>query len=94
MKTVLEKQRNGEPPSVSYRIRPASPAAHLVKVELSLQSFPSGDLALSMPAWIPGSYMIRDFAKNIVRLGAKEADRGGFGNLNRSYNRIWCMSGD
>ena len=26
---------------------------------------------LSMPAWIPGSYMIRDFAKNIVEMSAQ-----------------------
>lgn len=26
-----------------------------------------------MPAWIPGSYMIRDFAKNVVRVRAKAA---------------------
>ena len=27
-----------------------------------------------MPAWIPGSYMIRDFAKNIITLAARCGD--------------------
>ena len=58
-----------------YRIRPAVPAAHLFRVEIDIPRRPCGSrLTLSMPAWIPGSYMIRDFAKNILTLAARSAD--------------------
>ena len=30
---------------------------------------------LQLPAWIPGSYMIRDFARNITEIGARD-ERG------------------
>jgi predicted metalloprotease with PDZ domain len=57
--------------TVHYRVLPADPAGHLFSVELTVrQPSPEGQ-HFSLPAWIPGSYMIRDFAKNIVTLEAK-----------------------
>lgn len=55
--------------SLSYRVTPFSPQAHLFEVELSIAG-PLAPLTLSLPAWIPGSYMIRDFARNLVRIAA------------------------
>lgn len=53
-----------------YRVRPVSPRAHLFEVEILVDPPAADALALSMPAWIPGSYMIRDFARNIVSICA------------------------
>jgi predicted metalloprotease with PDZ domain len=58
---------------LTYRVTSASPEAHLFEVELSIGSPPPGALTLSLPAWIPGSYMIRDFARNLVRISAADA---------------------
>ena len=58
-----------------YVVCPERPEAHLFAVELRIPSIPSGELIFSMPAWIPGSYMIRDFARNLVSISA-ESDRG------------------
>ena len=55
-----------------YTIRPADPAAHLFEVELEVDA-PQSGMIFSLPVWIPGSYMIREFARNIVWLRA-EAD--------------------
>lgn len=54
-----------------YRIQPLSPESHLFKVQLFIEQPEPGGQTLSMPAWIPGSYMIRDFAKNIVSITAE-----------------------
>jgi predicted metalloprotease with PDZ domain len=55
---------------VHYRVLPADPAGHLFSIDLTVsQPSPEGQ-NFSLPAWIPGSYMIRDFAKNIVTLEA------------------------
>lgn len=60
--------------TIHYRIRPIRPEAHLFEVTLTIaEPAPEGQV-ISMAAWIPGSYMIRDFAKNIVTLSAS---RGG-----------------
>lgn len=63
-----------EPFALTYRVRPESPEAHLYAVELLVPEPPGAALVLSMPAWIPGSYMIRDFARNIVSIAAGDAD--------------------
>lgn len=55
---------------IDYTIKPFSPESHLFQVEISIpRPDPEGQL-VSLPAWIPGSYMIRDFARNIVSLEA------------------------
>ena len=53
-----------------YAIRPAHAGAHLFHVTVTIQH-PSAEGQLFMlPAWIPGSYMIREFARNIVQVAA------------------------
>jgi predicted metalloprotease with PDZ domain len=54
----------------AYAIYPADPGAHLFQVTVSVtEPDPQGQL-LRLPAWIPGSYLVRDFARHIVRLRA------------------------
>ena len=56
---------------IHYRIRPAHPEAHLFEVELSVRTPDPDGQRFSLPVWIPGSYLIREFARNIVRIGAR-----------------------
>jgi predicted metalloprotease with PDZ domain len=55
---------------VCYNISLDHIAQHLLKITLSIQQ-PLINQQLAMPNWVPGSYMIRDFSKNIVSLSAK-----------------------
>ncbi len=57
-------------PAVEYRIRPANPGAHLFEVTCTVAEPDPAGQVFSLPAWIPGSYMIREFARNIVSLSA------------------------
>ncbi len=57
--------------AIRYRIEPTDLAAHLFEVRLEIDRPAPRDQVLRLPAWIPGSYMIRDFAKNIVTLSAE-----------------------
>jgi len=57
---------------IVYTITPINPAAHLFEVSCVIQQpEPSGQVVW-MPAWIPGSYMIRDFARNVVSFMASD----------------------
>jgi len=60
---------------VHYSIIPVNPAAHLFRVNCIIQQPDPAGQRLSMPNWIPGSYMIRDFARNIVWLTARSEER-------------------
>ena len=61
----------GSLPAVEYRIRPANPGAHLFEVTCTVHEPDPQGQVFSLPAWIPGSYMIREFARNIVSLSAQ-----------------------
>jgi predicted metalloprotease with PDZ domain len=56
--------------SIRYAILPADPGAHLFQVTLELDDPDPQGQAFRLPAWIPGSYLVRDFARHIVRLRA------------------------
>ncbi len=55
---------------ISYTLQPTRPEAHLFEIKMSVPQPDTRGQILSLPAWIPGSYMIRDFARNIVTLKA------------------------
>ena len=56
--------------AIHYRVASAVPASHRFHITLTIaQPDPQGQ-CLWLPDWIPGSYMIRDFARNITKLNA------------------------
>ena len=54
-----------------YRISASDAAAHLFEVRLDVASPDPEGQVFAMPAWIPGSYMIRDYARNVVSIRAE-----------------------
>ena len=61
--------------TVSYAIRPAQPAAHLFHVTVTVEAPDPEGQRFMLPAWIPGSYMIREFARHIVRISALSGEK-------------------
>lgn len=59
---------------IRYAIAPLQPEAHLFAVTVTVTSPDPAGQRFFLPAWIPGSYMVRDFARHIVRI---RADAGG-----------------
>ncbi|WP_428087141.1 M61 family metallopeptidase [Candidatus Thioglobus sp.] len=57
--------------SIQYTVSFENLHAHLFKVELKLLNPNPLGQVFSLPNWIPGSYLIRDFAKNIVNIQAQ-----------------------
>jgi len=58
---------------VVYHLRPIQAGAHLYEITCRIeQPLPEGQL-LSLPAWIPGSYMVRDYARHVVSFQAESA---------------------
>jgi len=61
--------------AIYYTIAVKDAAAHLFEVTLTVAAPDPAGQVFSLPAWIPGSYMIREFARNIVRIEAECADQ-------------------
>ena len=77
---------------IHYRIFPSDPKAHLFSVEMIIDSVQQGQ-AFWLPSWLPGSYMVRDFCRNIISIHA-------FDNnnipvvLNQTDKQTWVVEQD
>ena len=56
---------------ISYAVRALDLHAHLFEVTLTIHQ-PVADQVTSLPVWIPGSYLVREFSKNLQRLQARQ----------------------
>ena len=56
---------------IQYQVRLADPAGHRYAVRLTIPHPDPAGQDLRLPAWIPGSYLIRDFARQIETLQAQ-----------------------
>ena len=63
------------PPPIRYSIAPLSPEAHLFEVRCTVADPDPQGQAFALPAWIPGSYLVRDFARHVVAIGASSGRR-------------------
>jgi predicted metalloprotease with PDZ domain len=57
---------------ITYRIQVASAHAHLFRVTVTVPQ-PTLEQRLSLPVWIPGSYLVREFARHVSELRARVA---------------------
>ena len=60
---------------ILYRLAPHDPAGHRYRITLTIQAPAPDGQRLSLPAWIPGSYLIRDFSRQIESLTAHCGNR-------------------
>ena len=67
MKKPSQKKQN----AIHYTIVPKDLAGHLFNVTVTVANPDPDGQTFALPAWIPGSYMIREFARNIVRIRAE-----------------------
>lgn len=69
---------------VNYRVWIENPRSHRFEIQLTLPPNTSAT-TLSLPAWIPGSYLIRDFAKHVHEL------RCDGGTLQQIDKQTWML---
>jgi len=55
---------------IHYDVRFETPQSHLFELECHIAHPAAEGQRLSLPAWLPGSYLIRDFARHIVGISA------------------------
>ena len=60
---------------ITYRVVPADLHGHLFEVTLDIARPDPQGQRFALPAWIPGSYMLREFARHIVSIAASADGR-------------------
>ena len=67
----MKKPSSKKLPAIRYSIVPKDLAGHLFEVSVTVEQPSSEGQVFALPAWIPGSYMIREFSRNIVQIRAE-----------------------
>ncbi|WP_332777302.1 M61 family metallopeptidase [Polaromonas sp.] len=70
----MKKNTPNHPAPLHYRVEIADLHAHLFRVTLTIRQ-PTALQRVSLPVWIPGSYLVREFSKNLQRLQARQGAR-------------------
>lgn len=81
-------QNNNKTPELSYTISFPEPHTHLYTVKFTIKNITTDKIDLQIPNWIPGSYMIRDYAGNIQSFSVKDA-RGSSLKWNKTTKSNW-----
>ena len=58
-------------PKLSYTLSTPNPQTHYFEVEMRLQDFKDKFIDVKMPVWAPGSYLVREFPKNVESFTAR-----------------------
>lgn len=72
---------------VLYTVTPCDLAGHRLDVSLTITNPSPEGQALTMPAWIPGSYLIRDFSRQVETIRAHS--RGKAVTVSKSSTHTW-----
>ena len=51
--------------TIAYQLRMPKPQNHYFEVEMTLSDFKEKELNVKLPVWAPGSYLVREFSKNL-----------------------------
>lgn len=70
-----------------YRLEPYDPAGHRYRITLTVDAPSADGQRLSLPAWIPGSYLIRDFSRQIESVSARSESKRV--NVDKIDNHTW-----
>ncbi|MFT5681626.1 MAG: putative metalloprotease with PDZ domain [Myxococcota bacterium] len=75
---------------ITYQVTPSHPGAHLFTVSVTVAQ-PAAVQVFTLPTWIPGSYMIREFSQHIVQISG--ADSTGPVAVTKVDKRAWSVTG-
>ena len=79
--------------AVHYTVQVADLHAHLFRVTLTVPA-PAARQIVSLPVWIPGSYLVREFARHLQGLQARQGRRKlPVAQLDKCSWQIECRSG-
>ena len=75
---------------ITYHLTLKDPAAHEFELQMWFATNGAETIKLKLPAWIPGSYMIRDFARNLMDLKAVSED-GESREIDKLDKQTWLV---
>ena len=74
---------------IRYQVAAPFPQNHLFTITLTVPA-PVAEQILQLPVWIPGSYMVREFAKNLQQLRCTQNGRNV--SVRQRDKASWCVT--
>ncbi|MGH9897276.1 MAG: M61 family metallopeptidase [Pyrinomonadaceae bacterium] len=87
-------QQSSKSLSIEFTVAMPKPFTHLLEVEMRItatgqaQRLPA-PLDLLMPVWTPGSYLVREYARNVQDFAAKDASTGQMLKWHKTNKNRW-----
>lgn len=74
---------------IAYTLRFPDAAAHYMDVEMVVSTEGAKELNLFLPTWTPGSYLVREYSRNIISLNATA--RGSVLEVTKTSKNRWIV---
>lgn len=78
-------------PILQYTVRFNEAPGHIVDIEMLVPTEGKGEVELMMPTWTPGSYLIREYARNIEEIHAFQVSDGTSLPLRKTEKNRWVV---
>jgi len=74
--------------TVDYKLGMAKPNSHYFQVEMNVGGITTPTIAIKMPVWAPGSYLTREFSKNVNMVYVKD-EKGVVRTVKKTNKNTW-----
>ena len=78
--------------NIKYKLSMNQPQNHYYQVEIELSDLKKSEFNLKMPIWAPGSYLAREFAKNVNLVKAFDS-KGNIVKVKKTNKNTWKIDG-
>lgn len=75
---------------ISYTVSFPEAQAHYADIEMEIKGIAQNKLNLKMPVWTPGSYLVREFAKNVESFSAQSGGKAV--GVTKVRKNIWQLN--
>jgi predicted metalloprotease with PDZ domain len=75
---------------ISYTVSFPEAQAHYADIEMDIKGLAQSKLDLKLPVWTPGSYLVREFSKNVESFTAQSGDKAV--NVVKTRKNIWQIN--
>ena len=86
--------RAADPPAepIKYTVRFPAPESHYVEVVAAIPTAGAADIELMMPVWTPGSYLVREYARNVEAVAARASTGGPSLGVTKTRKNRWTVA--
>lgn len=71
----IQNSTKSDKVTINYQVGMSKPQTHMFEVTLHLENYSLPTLDLKMPVWTPGSYLVREYSKNLQDFSANSSDK-------------------